>query len=93
MSVTAVPLKPVNSSTRLWLWLGILLAIALAFGVAWMGTRAAVAVKGTNEQYLAWNKSRSGVKTTSTRGSGGRGRKRGTRGFGSRCCRRSSPWP
>jgi len=66
MSVTAVPLKPVNSSTRLWLWLGILVAIALAFGLAWMGTRATVAVKGTNEQYLAWNKSRSGVKTTAS---------------------------
>ena len=66
MSVTAVPLKPVNSSTRLWLWLGILVAVALAFGLAWMGTRAAVAVKGTNEQYLAWNKGQPGVKVTAS---------------------------
>jgi FKBP-type peptidyl-prolyl cis-trans isomerase FkpA len=66
MSVTAVPLKPVNSSTRLWLWLGILVAVALAFGMAWMGTRAAVATKGTNEQYLAWNKTQSGVKVTAS---------------------------
>ena len=66
MSVTAVPVKPVNSSTRLWLWLGVLVAVLLAVGLAWMGTRAAVAVKGTNEQYLAWNKGQSGVKVTAS---------------------------
>ncbi|MCW3845625.1 FKBP-type peptidyl-prolyl cis-trans isomerase [Sphingomonas sp. LB-2] len=66
MSVTAVPVKPVNSSTRLWLWLGVILALALAFGLAWMGTRAAVAAKGTNDQFLAWNKGQSGVKTTAS---------------------------
>jgi hypothetical protein len=66
MSVTAVPVQPASSSTRLWLWLGLVLAILLALGLAWMGTRAAVAAKGTNEQFLAWNKTRSGVQTTAS---------------------------
>jgi len=66
MSVTAVPVTPPSSSTRLWLWLGLVVAIAAALGLAWMGTRAAVAAKGTNEQFLAWNKGQSGVKTTAS---------------------------
>jgi len=66
MSVTAVPVTPPSSSTRLWLWLGLVIAIVAAFGLAWMGTRAEVAAKGTNEQFLAWNKTQSGVKTTAS---------------------------
>lgn len=66
MSVTAVPVQAPSSSTRLWLWLGLVIAIVAAFGLAWMGTRAAVAAKGTNEQFLAWNKGQSGVKTTAS---------------------------
>jgi len=66
MSVTAVPIQAPSSSTRLWLWLGLVIAIVAAFGLAWMGTRAAVAAKGTNEQFLAWNKGQSGVKTTAS---------------------------
>ena len=66
MSVTAVPLQPTNNSTRMWLWLSLILAVALAFGLAWMGTRAQVAAKGTNEQFLAWNKGQSGVVTTAS---------------------------
>jgi hypothetical protein len=64
MSVTAVPLQPVKRAYKVWLWLGVLVAIALAFGLAWTGTRAAVATKLPNEQFLAWNKTQSGVKTT-----------------------------
>jgi FKBP-type peptidyl-prolyl cis-trans isomerase FkpA len=66
MSVTAVPITPPSSSARLWLWVGVVLAVLLALGYAWMGTRAEVAAKGTNEQYLAWNKSRSGVQVTAS---------------------------
>ena len=66
MSVTAVPIQAPSSSTRLWLWLGLVVAIVAAFGLAWMGTRAAVAAKGTNDQFLAWNKGQSGVKTTAS---------------------------
>ncbi|RYG85425.1 MAG: FKBP-type peptidylprolyl isomerase [Alphaproteobacteria bacterium] len=65
-SVTAVPLQPVKRSHKVWLWLGVLAAIALAVALAWCGTRAAVAAKGTDAQFLAWNKSQVGVKTTAS---------------------------
>lgn len=63
-SVTAVPLQPVKSSYKAWLWVGVVVALLIAAVVAWCGTRAAVAVQGTDEQFLAWNKGQSGVKTT-----------------------------
>ena len=66
MSVTAVPLQPVKRAYKVWLWIGILAAILLAGGLAWVGTRAQVAARGTNEQFLAWNKGRSGVHTTAS---------------------------
>ena len=66
MSVTAVPLQPVKRAYKVWLWIGVLLAIALAAGLAWLGTREQVAAKGTDAQYLAWNQSRSGVQTTAS---------------------------
>lgn len=65
-SVTAVPLQPVKRSHKVWLWLGVIVAIALAAALAWCGTRAAVATKGTDVQFLAWNKGQSGVKTTAS---------------------------
>jgi FKBP-type peptidyl-prolyl cis-trans isomerase FkpA len=66
MSVTAVPLQPVKRAYKVWLWIGVIVAIALAFGLAWMGTREQVAVKGTDAQFLAWNKGRPGVRTTAS---------------------------
>ncbi|MEI9928967.1 MAG: FKBP-type peptidyl-prolyl cis-trans isomerase [Sphingomonas sp.] len=66
MSVTAVPLQPVKSGYKVWLWLGILVAVAAAFGLAWAGTREQVAARGTNDQFLAWNKARLGVHTTAS---------------------------
>jgi len=66
MSVTAVPLQPVKRAYKVWLWIGVLLAIALAAGLAWLGTREQVAAKGTDAQYLAWNHGRTGVKTTAS---------------------------
>jgi FKBP-type peptidyl-prolyl cis-trans isomerase FkpA len=66
MSVTAVPVKPASSNSRMWMWLGVVLALALALGLAWMGTRAAVAAKGDNKAFLAWNKGQPGVKTTAS---------------------------
>ncbi len=56
MSVTAVPLQPVKRSYKVWLWAGLVLAIAVAVALAWTGTRAPVAVKGDDTQFLAWNK-------------------------------------
>jgi FKBP-type peptidyl-prolyl cis-trans isomerase len=66
MSVTAVPIPPVKSSSKLWLWLGIIAAVAAAFGLAWAGTRERVAYNGTADQYLAWHKGLPGVKTTAS---------------------------
>ena len=65
-SVTAVPLQPVKRSHKVWLWLGILAAIGLAVALAWCGTRAAVAVRGTDAQFLAWNKAQPGVMATAS---------------------------
>src|SRR4051812_7926950 len=66
MSVTAVPLQPTRRAYKVWLWIGVLLAIALAIGLAWFGTREQAARKGTDAQYLAWNKGRAGVHTTAS---------------------------
>jgi hypothetical protein len=64
MSVTAVPLQPVKRAYKVWLWIGVLLAIALAFGLAWLGTREQVAAKLPNDQFLAWHKGQAGIQTT-----------------------------
>src|SRR4051812_45137130 len=66
MSVTAVPLQPVKRAYKVWLWIGVLAAIALAFGLAWTGTRAAVATKLPNDQFLAWHKGQGGIQTTAS---------------------------
>src|SRR5579875_2642601 len=60
MSVTAVPLQPTRRSYVVLLWLAIVIAVLLAF----QGTAAVVATKGSNEQFLAWNAKQPGVKTT-----------------------------
>jgi hypothetical protein len=64
MSVTAVPLQPVKRAYKVWLWIGVLLAVALAFGLAWLGTREQVAAKLPNDQFLAWHKGQTGIQTT-----------------------------
>ena len=66
MSVTAVPLQPVKSSVKTWLWLGLLIAVIVGVGLAYTGTRAAVALKGTDAEFLAWNKRQPGVITTAS---------------------------
>ena len=66
MSVTAVPLQPVKRSYKVWLWAGLVLAIAIAVALAWSGTRASVATKGTDAQFLSWNKGQMGVQTTAS---------------------------
>jgi len=64
MSVTAVPLQPTRRSNLVLLWVGIVAAIIVAVLLAFHGTAAVVAAKGTNDQFLAWNASQAGVKTT-----------------------------
>jgi hypothetical protein len=65
-SVTAVPLQPIKTSYKVWLWLGLIAAALLAVGLAWQGTRKAVVARYTPEEFLAWNKGRSGVQTTAS---------------------------
>ena len=64
MSVTAVPLQPTRRSYVVLLWLGIVVAIVAAVLLAFQGTAAVVAAKGSNDQFLAWNAKQPGVKTT-----------------------------
>lgn len=66
MSVTAVPLQPVKRAYKLWLWIGVLAAIAVAFGLAWAGTRTAVVARYSPEEFLAWHKGQAGVQTTAS---------------------------
>jgi len=61
MSITAVPIPPTKRSVLTLLWLGIALAVIIAVVLAWGGTAAAVADKGSNEAFLAYNKGRAGV--------------------------------
>lgn len=68
-TVTAVPIPPVKSSVKIWLWVGVVLAIAAAFGLAWMGTREQAALHLPADQdakFLAWHKGQPGVKTTAS---------------------------
>lgn len=64
MSVTAVPLQPVKGSYTLWIWLGVLAAVAVAFALAWTGTRTSVASHLDADAFLAWHKNQSGIQTT-----------------------------
>lgn len=58
MSVTAVPLQPVKQRHIVWVWIGIALALLVAAGFAWAGTRGGAA------SFLAENGARPGVVTT-----------------------------
>ena len=64
MSVTAVPIHPLKKGTITKLWIGLAVVLLLAAGLAWAGTKNAVATGGTNEQFLASNAKDSDVKTT-----------------------------
>lgn len=60
MSVTAVPLRPVKRRHVVWIWVGVILALLLAVGFAWAGTRSGV------DAFLSGNASRPGVVTTAS---------------------------
>jgi hypothetical protein len=66
MSVTAVPLQPVKGSYKLWIWLGVLAAAAIALALAWGGTRTPVASHLDADGFLAWHKNQPGVQTTAS---------------------------
>ncbi len=61
MSITAVPIPPTKRGTLTLLWLGIALAVALAVMLAFFGTARAVADKGDNATFLAYNNTQAGV--------------------------------
>lgn len=65
-SVTAVPLQPVKRGYILWLTLALIVAVVVAVALAYRGTAGVIAEKGNNEQFLAWNASQPGVRTTAT---------------------------
>ncbi len=64
MSITAVPIPPTKRGTLTLLWVGIALAVALAGMLAFFGTARAVADKGDNVAFLAYNKMQAGVVDT-----------------------------
>jgi hypothetical protein len=66
MSVTAVPLQPTKKSHIFWLWAALILGVLLAVALAWQGTGRPRALKGSNDQFLAWNKGQPGVVTTAS---------------------------
>ena len=66
MSVTAVPIPPVKTGYKVWLWLGIIVAVLAAVLLAWQGTAKVIAAKGTDAQFLAWNQSQAGVAQTAS---------------------------
>ena len=66
MSITAVPIPPTKRGVLTLLWVGIAVAVIAALVLAWAGTAGAVAEKGSNAQFLAYNKSRPGVIETAS---------------------------
>lgn len=66
MSVTAVPIPPTPRRVLTMIWVGLAAVIVAAIALAWVGTGAAVAQTGTNDQFLAWNARQPGVQTTAS---------------------------
>lgn len=60
-NVTAVPIQPIKRSIIAWIAIGVVLAVALGTWVAVRGTGQVIAERGTNDQFLAWNKKNAGV--------------------------------
>lgn len=65
-SVTAVPIAPTKRSALVWLWLGIIVAVAGAAALAWVGTDKVVTERADNATFLARNKAQSGVTETAS---------------------------
>lgn len=64
MSITAVPIRPIQKSTLVKLWIGVFLLLAAATLFAWCSTARSIAMNGTSEDFLSWNAGQSGVETT-----------------------------
>ena len=64
MTVTAVPLRPIQKGALSKLWLGIIVLLVAAGAFAWHATARPIAMNGTSEDFLAWNGGQAGVVTT-----------------------------
>ncbi|MGJ3649385.1 FKBP-type peptidyl-prolyl cis-trans isomerase [Sphingomonas sp. GlSt437] len=64
MSVTAVPIPPTRRGILSLLWLGIAAAVAIAAWLAMIGAAPVIGAKGTNEDFLAYNRTLPGVVET-----------------------------
>ncbi|MFL9839857.1 FKBP-type peptidyl-prolyl cis-trans isomerase [Sphingomonas sp. ST-64] len=65
-SVTAVPIPPTKRSYLVWLLVGIVVAIAAAVALAWVGTSGVRCTGADDAGYLACNKGKSGVVETAS---------------------------
>ncbi|SIN62422.1 Domain amino terminal to FKBP-type peptidyl-prolyl isomerase [Parasphingorhabdus marina DSM 22363] len=66
MSVTTVPIRPIEKGTLTKMWIGIALVVLIGAALAWFGTREAVENGATDEQFLAMNADKDGVETTTS---------------------------
>ncbi|MEO0439977.1 MAG: FKBP-type peptidyl-prolyl cis-trans isomerase [Pseudomonadota bacterium] len=66
MSVTTVPIRPIEKGTLTKMWIGIGLVMLIGAALAWLGTRDAVETGATDEQFLAINAGKEGVETTAS---------------------------
>lgn len=66
MSVTTVPIRPIEKGTLTKMWIGIALVVLIGAALAWFGTRDAVETGATDEQFLAMNAGKDGVETTAS---------------------------
>ncbi len=66
MSVTTVPIRPIEKGTLTKMWIGIGLVVLIGAALAWFGTRDAVETGATDEQFLAINAGKEGVETTAS---------------------------
>ena len=64
MSVTTVPIQPIQKGLLAKIWIGVLLIAGAALLLAYTGTRSVVSDGASNEQFLAANADEDGVVTT-----------------------------
>ena len=64
MSITTVPLRPIQKGTLIKLWIGVVVLLAIAAVFAWCSTARPLAMNGTSEDFLSRNGNQSGVVTT-----------------------------
>ncbi|MBQ0770517.1 MAG: FKBP-type peptidyl-prolyl cis-trans isomerase [Sphingomonadales bacterium] len=66
MSVTTVPIHPIQKGSLTKIWFGVALIVGAALLLAYTGTQNAVVTGASNEQFLAANADEDGVETTAS---------------------------